>query len=202
MGRGALTRFITPLCYNIGSIKLKTETMRLYKTALLFISIFGASGCATSSSIDGMDKLSLRAGETTINYKAHTINFNGVSPGIVEQEYKSIVKISVRSQIRSYRFSNYLSGRKEPDVVVVLAISGRTAGLAIYDGAGAQLAEYSRGRVRNDSVIFEMATQNGVIRIKWFLGKRTIFSIFDSYDKKDRLATSEMTFYKTKLGGR
>lgn len=176
--------------------------MSFYKTVFLLICIIAASGCATSSSIDGTDPFFLQERKYTKIYKAHTLNFNGPSPGIVEQEFKSKVEINVRSQIRSYKFSNFISGRKEPDVVVVLAISGRTAGLVIYDGSGRPLAQYSRGKARNDSVFFEVAGEKGIVRVKWFLGNRTIISVFESYDNKGRLGSSEMTFYKTGLGGR
>jgi len=175
--------------------------MRFYKTVFLFIAVLLTSACATSSSENGADSSLLKDGAVTRIYKAYTLNFNGAGPGIVEQEFNSKVEMSVRSQMRSYRFSNFISGRKEPDVVVVLAISGRAAGLAIYDASGNKLAEYTRGRARNDSVFFKVVSKKGVARIKWFLGNTTIISAFESYDNKGQLGASEMTFYKTSFGG-
>jgi len=175
--------------------------MRRYKIAIFLTIAIAMSSCSTSSSKDKANPYAVEDGEFTKIYKAYTMNFNGSGPGVVEQEYKSIVEISVRSQIRSYRFSNYISGKKKPDVVVVLAIAGRTAGLAIYDGSGNILAEYSRGRARSDSVFFDLTSKKGVSRIKWFLGTHTILSAFESYDNKGRLGASEITFYKTGLGG-
>lgn len=176
--------------------------MRLIKTVFLLIGIVAASGCASSSSLDSRNPFSLKEGKFIKNYKAYTLNFNGISPGVVEQEYKSVVEISVRSHVRSYRFSNYISGRKEPDVVVTLVIAGRTGGLVIYDGSGKILAQYARGKARNDSVFFEVVGEKGTVRIKWFIGHRTIISVFESYNVKNQLGSSETTFYKTELGGR
>lgn len=176
--------------------------MGFYKTTFWIICVIAVAGCASSPSADSSDPFSLKQGKHTKIYRAHTLNYNGVSSGVVEQDYKSVVEISMRSQIRSYRFSNYVTGRKEPDVVVVLAISGRTAGLIIYDGSGRTLAQYSRGKARNDSVFFEEAGEKGVIRIKWYIGNKTIYSIFESYDNKNQLGASEVTFYETKLGGK
>ncbi|VAX20875.1 hypothetical protein MNBD_NITROSPINAE04-302 [hydrothermal vent metagenome] len=175
--------------------------MRFHKTVFLIIGLLLASACATSSSKNEAGSFSIKDGVVTKIYKAYTLNFNGAGPGIVEQEFKSKVEINVRSRIRSYRFSNFISGQKEPDVVVVLAISGRTAGLAIYDASGAKLAEYTRGRARNDSVFFKVASKKGVARIKWFLGNTTIVSAFESYDNKGQLGASEITFYKAGFGG-
>ncbi len=132
-------------------------------------------------------------------FKASTISFNGASgPGIWEKEFLSKVEISIRAGIRSYRFSNFIVKKDEPSVVVVLAISGRTAGLAIYDGSGRILAEYSRGKARNDSVVFDIKSKEGTARIKWYLGFNTIVSIFESYSSDGRLGSSEVTYYKMK----
>jgi len=152
-----------------------------------------ASGCASGaggkSSIHDM-------GIGSKKYTAHSIIFNrSAPPSVSEKKFRCEMESLNRSDLRSYRFSNFLSNGAEPDVVVTLAISGRNAGLGIYNSVGTALAEYTNGKAVENMAEFELRGNEGVTKIKWYLGEDNILSVFESYDATGVLGGSENTIY-------
>jgi len=129
-------------------------------------------------------------------YTAHTTIYNlRASPPVTSKTFKSECEIHKRAEIFSYRFSNFLGAGDEPTVVVTLAISGRSAGMGIYDPGGAVRAEYQQGVSQGDYAFFNFKTEQGSTQIKWFLSGRSISSVIESYDVNGALGYSEITVY-------
>ncbi len=163
---------------------------------LYFVTVAGCVSLPYDISQDGSGEPD---GITYRKYQVSTILFQGFpSPKVIEKSFRSKVEFNKRHGIKSYRFSNYFQKSKTPSVVVVLAISGQTAGMGIYDSSGAVLAEYSNGRVAGDFVYFDINSKEGSSKIKWFLGVKTISSVIESYTKDGVLGQAEVTIYKRK----
>lgn len=151
------------------------------------------NGCTTTG------KAGLHASNSKNRLVAHSIIFTSVpQPVIVEKKFTTQLETLVRSDLRSYRFSNYISGKDKPDFIVTLALSGRSAGLGIYNSDNVPLVEYPSGKAFINMAEFEMRSENGSTKIRWYLGEKKILSIFESYDAKGMLGVSENTIYLLK----
>ena len=133
------------------------------KSQVLFSALFALSllaGCVTgASSSDRSKKVASplqTEGSRTVDFTANAIIYHIASvPNTNERSFKSRVTIDKRSSIVSYKFENFITGGKKADNSVILAISGHTAGLGIYNWSGAPLIEYGQGKVNGAVTIFE-----------------------------------------------
>ena len=161
------------------------------------ICVLGAVLLAASCATPGSKGITSSAGKKRL--VAHSIIYTrGLSTSVAEKVYNCEMELLTRSGLNSYRFSNYVSGLAKPDAVVTLAISGRSAGLGIYNANGEPLAEYPAGNVNGALVEFEVRQKDGIAKVKWFLGEGAILSVFESYDSAGNLGYSENTFYSSR----
>lgn len=173
--------------------------IRLLSMALLTaLSVMG--GCATGGSValkEG-DSLLLSSGVRNARFSGQSIIYNRTpAPVIIERKFVSAVEISVRGNIRSYRFKNHFAKDTNlADTEVVVAISGNTGGFGVYDSKGSRLAEYAKGIVSGNALMFENKTSQGSLVIKWYFGDTVIGSVIESFDTKGNLMSSEMTTYR------
>jgi len=164
---------------------------RIWMAALLVIAAFSGA-CATSGG-------SRDSGNASKRFTAHSIIYNRApEPMVTTKVFRTDIQTLNRSNLRSYRFNNYITGKKDPDIVVTLALSGARAGLAIYDGAGAPLMEFPSGMALRDLVEFEMPTKEGKMKVRWLLTSEMILSVFEAFDNDGVLGYSENTVYLLK----
>lgn len=172
--------------------------MKRFAVVCLFIFInLYFSGCSAAPARNGKNILmSGRAGQTQ-TYTAHTIIFNrGKFPPVNEKTFRSEVSLTGNPSIKSYRFRNHFGNEKNAgDTVVVVAISGNRAGFGVYDTAGAILAEYSKGDVIGNALVFKTRTQDGVSNAMWYFGDTNIVSVLEAYNSGGVLVYSEVTTY-------
>ena len=129
-------------------------------------------------------------------FRAHTIVYNSVPVSVVqEKEFISQLEYQERGAIKSYRFSNYITRGERPDIVVTLAVSGRSAGLGIYNADNQPLMEYPQGVVMGKYVEFLLESEEGSSKIRWYLGDEKIFSVFESFNSDGMLGAAENTLY-------
>ncbi len=173
--------------------------MTVYKSLALALTLVLMAGCASTKSVN-KDNSPKQGASYTKTFNAHSVFYTRApTPKVWEKKFRSVVDIRSRKELNSYRFSNYLDkDDKEPGVIVVLAISGSTAGLGIYDSNDRPLAEFPKGTVSGSSVQFTQEEENGKISIKWFISSDSIVSMFETYGKDGLLGRSEVTFYNPK----
>jgi hypothetical protein len=159
----------------------------------LVLGLIFATACATSGGSSRPASLGKK------RYIAHSIIYQrAAQPSVTEKVFRCEMELLVRPDLKSYRFSNYISGGEKPDAVVTLAISGRAGGLGIYSASGEPMAEYPAGKASENMVEFEVRQKDGVTKVKWYLGADSILSIFESYDSAGGLGFSESTVYLSK----
>ncbi len=135
-------------------------------------------------------------GSRKVSYQTHTLIFNGSTGAEVsERAYRTETSIAVRSTVQSYRLENYVNNLPKPDTVVLLAISGKTAGLSILGPAGIPLAEYSNGKVVGNTLLFEQSGETGKLRIRWMMGISGMASFVESLNPRGEILYSEITTF-------
>lgn len=155
------------------------------------------AGCSSTPSVKKGEAGLHSEGTRDEKFTASTVIYNtSPQPNVQEKKFNGVLTVNVRSGIRSYRFRNHFGKKGDPDVTVVMALSGATAGMGIYDRNGRTLAEYPKGKVMGPAVVFENRTEEGYMRVRWFLGERTVVSSIQSFSGDGELGYSEMTFYK------
>lgn len=155
------------------------------------------AGCSSTPSVKEGETGLHSEGTRNEKFTASTVIYNASpQPNVQEKKFNGVLTVNVRSGIRSYRFKNHFGKKGDPDVTVVMALSGHTAGMGIYDKTGRTLAEYPKGRTIGPTVVFETRTEKGYMRIRWFLGEETVVSSIQSFSNDNTLGYSEVTFYR------
>lgn len=135
-------------------------------------------------------------GKRTKQYRAKSIIYSASPSAMtIEKKFSSSVEINVASGVRSFYFRNDFGGDKKANTSAQVALSGQSAGFAVYDYAGTRLVEYTNGRNTGPAALFEIKSPNGLTRIRWFFGTQDIVSIVESYGMDGALAYSETTYY-------
>ena len=178
--------------------RLKKNSQVLF-SALLALSLL--AGCATGgdssgSSIKVVSPLQTE-GNRTVNFMAHAVIYHIAStPKINERSFKSRVTVDKRPSITSYKFENFVTGQGKSDNSVILAISGDSGGLGIYDWSGAPLIEYSQGKVNGSVITFKRQGKSGKTYARWIIGDAVAISQIDTFNVDNVLIHSEITTYQ------
>ncbi len=171
-------------------------------SALLFALLL-FSACASGSVAKAPDgtKALLYDGNGRQAYKfaAYSMTFSMQSGGAVdEKNFESQITVSTGGNVRSYKIENFISGNKNPDTTLLLAVSGRVAGLSILGADGATLAEYDHGKVAGGSVTFKKSDKHGTNYLRWIVGKNHMSSFVEGRNKKNEVVFSEITMFSAK----
>jgi hypothetical protein len=163
------------------------------------LAVFTLSGCATSSgqsSISASTAPLIADGQRTRIYKARAFIFTASpSPALNEKRFKVEVDITIRGDVKSYKFKNDFGADPKANTVSQVAFSGQSAGFGIYDHAGGKLAEHTNGKVSGPAAVFEIKNQGGTTNIRWFFSSDSAVSIIETVSPDGRLAYSEVTMY-------
>ncbi|MGK7345549.1 MAG: hypothetical protein ACNS63_07050 [Candidatus Nitrospinota bacterium M3_3B_026] len=167
--------------------------------AALMIAAF-AAGCASAprSADRGREDILRSDGFRVLRLKAESVVFNAAgAQTVTSKSFTSEVEVNVHGDIRSYKFTNTVKAEDEARTTTVLvAISGTEGGVGIYGEDGSTLAEYAKGRLHGDALIFDMKRDDGSNMIKWLFGRDTIASVIETFDSKGKLIYSEITVYR------
>lgn len=171
-------------------------------SALLVLLLF-FSACTTDTVAKAPDgtKALLYDGNGRQAYKfmAHTMTFSMQSGGTVdEKNFVSMITVNTGNNVRSYKIENFISGNKIPDTTILLAVSGRVAGLSILGADGATLAEYDHGKVAGGSVTFSKSDKDGTNYLRWIVGKNHMSSFVEGRNKDNEVVFSEITMFSAK----
>ena len=160
-------------------------------------------GCVTGGASSVTPKIKTAPlqteGSRTVDFSANATVYHIASvPNINERSFKSRVTIDKRASIVSYKFENFVTGQKKADNSVILAISGNTAGLGIYDWSGAPLVEYGNGKVNGPAVTFIRREKSGKTEARWIIGDDIAISQINTFNAENFLIHSEITTYRAK----
>lgn len=163
------------------------------------LAVFTLSGCATPSGQSSTSPATaplVSDGQRTRVYKARAFIFTAApSPVLNEKRFKVEVDITIRGDIKSYKFKNDFGADPKANTVSQVAFSGQSAGFGIYDHAGGKLAEYTNGKVSGPAAVFEVKNQGGTTNIRWFFSLDSVVSIIEAVSPDGRLVYSEVTTY-------
>jgi len=95
---------------------------------------------------------------------------------------------------------NFLGRAAQPATVVMLAVSGKSAGMSILTSRGVLIEEYTLGKVIADgSIIFDKNDKQGNrTYIRWVLAEQSMGSFVERYDRKGNILSTELTTYRVK----
>lgn len=174
-------------------MKIKNLTAALMTAAL-------AAGCAsaTHGADRGREGVLRSEGFRVLKLDAESVVFNAAGTGAVtSKSFTSEVEVNVHGDIRSYKFTNTVkAGDKSRTTTVLVAISGMEGGVGFYGEDGSTLAEYPKGRLHGDALIFDIKRDGGSGAMKWLFGRETIASVIESFDREGKLVYSEVTVYR------
>lgn len=158
---------------------------------LLAFFCFACAGASVSSDRNALTTY----GSRVVAFTAKSMVFSGGKvPTVVQKSLKGTLAITIRAEVKSYRFKIKFDDKPGDEIEVLVAISGQTAGFGVYS-KGATLTEYPQGTVLGNAVFFESKTENGSSNVTWLLGGNVLSSVIEARTAKGKITYSEVTTY-------
>jgi len=133
-------------------------------------------------------------------FEAVGVEYNvNSTPQVKGSTFKSKVNIFSDGAVRVVQVDNYISGKRDPDIHIKVAISFNSAGSVIYDSEMKPIAEYPNGKIISKNLIlFEQELEGRTLKGEWFIEEDYLMSDFSLVSSDGTLLFKETVVYRAK----